>query len=497
VSAADAISIADAPQYGQTPLKELLVTVRELAVAGRWRDLIAFVAALGEFSRHHELVRFEVTAAIEIHDCELIDALATIAVESGWTDEQKTECASDLVNANFPMEAWRILSATSGLFDGLKNSKVAQRIIARVKDVDLRQAVKSRMVVQARPDSVFNEAGYRAQTIKEKPSLGTLVPRITVDRCDDVPVGLEERVREIMSGFTAKLRVAPAPIVRVYEDVFVNQMGQIWREDGTALRGYGRPVPAGFGRCSVPQFDELFSCSKENRGYYEWFVDRLGGLSWRLSAEGSDCPILIHPDQMGLATESLGLMGLPPDRLVAAGPPMFCRRLMVSGGSTTSLIYWAHFAPVYQKLVALAEERYADRPKVRRFFISRRDTNRRAMDNEVALEDAMEAAGIQPIMLSTLGLLEKVHLFHNAELVIGAHGAGFSHLLVAGAKLQVVELVPVSASHFGHLGTRVCFAQLSQMRELKHKMVLHPMNPTNASWHADIPKLLKIVDQIG
>lgn len=114
------------------------------------------------------------------------------------------------------------------------------------------------------------------------------------------------------------------------------------------------------------------------------------------------------------------------------------------------------------------------------------------MINENDFEEAMAQAGVVPVILSKLTLLQKINLFRNADVVIASHGAGLSHLLFAKPGLQVIELMPASISQLTQLGVRLCFSMLSKVAGLNHTLILYPVNLGTSTWRAD-PALIASV----
>lgn len=478
--------------YRRDPeFKRVLRVARKLAETSRWRQLLDTVEAYGLIADTPELLVERVRAAIELGDKQALSAFASKAAASGIDISSRLQIASSLVNANDATNAWKVLATVPRGSNDYKTTKIAQRIVVASADAEVRAEARKRLVSDHKVKSVTEErlewefpGPVRSGPMRRSP--------FRVVRVRGVNPALDHRAKEIMKGFSSKLGKAPLPYVAEYRDVFTNRVGQIWRKDGTILRGFGRAIeelkPASFS-----EVDTLFSCSREGRGYYEWLTDRLPSLAWRLGSGAPDCPILVNPEQMELARESLGLLGITNDKLLPATDAYFCRRLLIASTSQRSLVHRGKFESVFERLLQLAAESKGD-ALPSRFIISRRDTARRQMGNESALEAAAEENGIVPVVLSKLGLLEKIRLFQNAKLVVAAHGAGLSHLLFASPQLRVLELVPVAMNHFGHMVTRVCFAQLSQIRGLDHTMLLKPMNPATGVWQADIARTLTLAE---
>jgi len=79
--------------------------------------------------------------------------------------------------------------------------------------------------------------------------------------------------------------------------------------------------------------------------------------------------------------------------------------------------------------------------KRRRLFISRTDSGSRHLMNEGEVFASLQGFGFELIRLSELCFSEQVALFSEAELVVGAHGAGFSNLVFAPEGAGLIEFV--------------------------------------------------------
>lgn len=77
-----------------------------------------------------------------------------------------------------------------------------------------------------------------------------------------------------------------------------------------------------------------------------------------------------------------------------------------------------------------------------RIYISRSLRPRRRMVNEAACLEVLEAHEFEAVHTEKLTLKEETELFANAEVVVGAHGAGFANLLFCHASCVAVEFFP-------------------------------------------------------
>jgi len=86
------------------------------------------------------------------------------------------------------------------------------------------------------------------------------------------------------------------------------------------------------------------------------------------------------------------------------------------------------------------------------------------------------------MMLSTMPLSAQIAATSGAELVIGPHGAGLSHILAHKSGMQVLEMQPVQkGKHF----LRLTMARLSRLRGHHHALWLEPGNPVTQEWSID------------
>ena len=92
------------------------------------------------------------------------------------------------------------------------------------------------------------------------------------------------------------------------------------------------------------------------------------------------------------------------------------------------------------------------RRKSRRLFISRPKNIRRTIrviDNEAELAEALAAHGFEKVYLEDISFAEQISLFYDAEMVVGAHGAGLSNMIFSDS-IDVFELhaSPIIVPHY-------------------------------------------------
>lgn len=78
-------------------------------------------------------------------------------------------------------------------------------------------------------------------------------------------------------------------------------------------------------------------------------------------------------------------------------------------------------------------------------FISRRRANRgRRITNRDEVDSILRRFGFEIHELETYSVEEQVELFHDARVVVGAHGAGLSNVIFSDHGIDVVELFPIA-----------------------------------------------------
>ncbi|WP_137124954.1 DUF563 domain-containing protein [Roseomonas sp. HF4] len=281
--------------------------------------------------------------------------------------------------------------------------------------------------------------------------------------------------------------------LRLLRDVYVNDAGQIWGRDGTLHRSNGRPVPPASLEAmrAAPEFAEAAWAVEANRNIYHWTIDVLPGLAWRLDGAGAGMPVLIHSSAPGYVRTWLHLAAAAPLPLAEAGAAAFVRRLHFGPTGIEGLDPAGRHAGYLARMAARADAgRAPDAP--RRLYVSRRDTPRRAIANEAALEEALAERGFTAVMLSGLPLPEQIALFRGAEVIAGPHGAGLVHLVAAPRGRRVFEILRESG---GDMRPLACFARISRLAGHDHAIALVPFGEVGSGWTIDIREVTAGLDR--
>ncbi|MHC1999569.1 glycosyltransferase family 61 protein [Methylobacterium sp. CM6241] len=453
----------------------------------RWTELLAAAKKSRSADGRLRSLIYEYHAAIRLDNPEEIERCKKLLAEIKDA-EQLIKYSASLVKWKLPVQAAEILASLPWGFQSSVATKLARRIQASSRDKLVRRKVR-RFIVGASTDDSATSVIHRYPN-----DLGDVVipgSRIEVVRGSGVDPKIEALANSLVARSAAVLRANKFPFVKEYKNVRVTKLGQISPANGELGDANDSSLNLS-DSSSVPVFDEAFICAGKHKGYFEWIVRRLSSLSWYLEPGTPKCPILLRKEHWNLAVDALGALCVPKERMVVIDGPVLCRRLYDAHVPMSTLIRKPAFERAYGDLIRAAE-RLNTPPMPSRFYISRRDSARRSIADEAAFEKEMIARGIAPLVLSELGLLEKINLFRNAELAIGAHGAGFSHLVFAKPGMRVIEITPTSLTESKMLGVQTCFTRLSAMYGHHHTFMLQGMDPVTSEWSPDIADIDRVL----
>ena len=237
--------------------------------------------------------------------------------------------------------------------------------------------------------------------------------------------------------------------------------------------------------------------------FYHWIFDMLPKLA-SLNRTGISLrevdQIIVNSRSSGFMKETLGIIGLPEDKLIDTQtyPHIKADRMIVPstpagvGNPTAWICQYLRdtFLPVKAELPADTSKRV---------FISRSQAQFRRILNEAEVLRAIGAFGFKPYVLEQMSYKEQVALFAQAEVILAPHGAGLSGLVYCDPGTKVLEC-------YSPQYVNACFYALANTMKLDYHYLLGegwaPKEGIDlAINHADITmdsnKLIQALEQAG
>lgn len=164
--------------------------------------------------------------------------------------------------------------------------------------------------------------------------------------------------------------------------------------------------------------------------FYHWMLESLPRL-WLLQEyqqmTGYDVPILLSHPLPEFVKESLDIFGIKDVIFWDATRAKANNLLMPMAINGTGIPSPRILQAVSQQLVSgIPEKVQFDSPRI---YISRKNSMKRRIINEELVVNFVREHGFDVFTLETLSFAEQIALFQQAEVVIGAHGAGFANCI--------------------------------------------------------------------
>ncbi len=79
-------------------------------------------------------------------------------------------------------------------------------------------------------------------------------------------------------------------------------------------------------------------------------------------------------------------------------------------------------------------------PAINKIYIDRDDDGLRAVENSAEIRNLMTRKGYKIVKLESLSVVDQAKTFHDAKIIVGVHGAGFTNLFFAQKGVKVIEI---------------------------------------------------------
>jgi hypothetical protein len=485
------------PAPPRQPGLALEIAAAALVRQGDWvtlRDrLMAALPGLPPEAMRPRLWLYLASAALETGSAAALEAAIGAGLRPGLPPETRLDLCRRLATGGHPAAALAVFLVDPGLLETphlAAKCLMALRVIGTPQHPPgLQASVQAlRRLILGAPAPPPAEAPFRF-ALRPQPAPPP-PPPLEFLNAAAVPAADLDAIRAQDASFRDRMGRARKPRVRLYEDVFVNRRGQIWRADGTVLDGGGRPLDPACraAEAAAPFVPEAVS-ALEHAGFFHWFAEWLPSLFWTLQEEARALPFLLSDAAPGYQAALLGLLHGAPPATRPVGAALRVGRLYAASRETVGMVHWGAYAAGFERLAAVATP--GRHPLL---YLSRRDAPKRTMGNEAALEARLAAAGFHVTGFAGLDLPEQIGLVQDAAVVVAPHGAGLSHLLGRRRGLAVLELMPVVPSG---IPLRHGFARISALRGHRHVQYLARPNAMTQAWSVDVAAVAEAAERMA
>lgn len=206
--------------------------------------------------------------------------------------------------------------------------------------------------------------------------------------------------------------------------------------------------------------------------YSFWITDSLNRCIMLENNYNLDDFILLVPENIynnNYVKESLSVFNFKVE-LISNGYHCFIKNLILP----TTRKYSSSFHPetisnIQKKMIPLALERtnLTDFPS--KIYISRKNRGVRALMNEMEVENCLIESGFEILNFDNLSFWDQIALMHNADCLLGVHGAGLANCIFMQKGSFLIELLEFD---FAHYGNPFPYWKLACVSNLEYKYLL-------------------------
>lgn len=185
--------------------------------------------------------------------------------------------------------------------------------------------------------------------------------------------------------------------------------------------------------------------SASGANYYHWLLDslpRLRLLQWANIPWDTIDAFLVNEPECPFVVQTLELLGIPRSRVVRCSKRQILTAdlLLVPPLPTPLEGGVAPWACEFLRQALGPTPNAAAAQSDLRLYLSRRNSPRRRLANEEAVEALVLRHGFQIVRPEELSFPEQALLFSQATAVVGPHGAGFANIVFASPGARILEL---------------------------------------------------------
>jgi len=181
-----------------------------------------------------------------------------------------------------------------------------------------------------------------------------------------------------------------------------------------------------------------------------WMLNHLARLALVASAAGlRGKPLVVGENITASQLECLSLMGFDPSALIRLRKGRLARFATIWAPAMPhcllkdGMMYWApEIVEFLRQRLGVSDRAGAGR-KRRRLYLTRQAARWRRVLNEDAIFELLDHHGFELVDPGALTIRQQLELAADAEVIVGAFGAGMNLLLFAPADAAIIELKPI------------------------------------------------------
>jgi capsular polysaccharide biosynthesis protein len=248
----------------------------------------------------------------------------------------------------------------------------------------------------------------------------------------------------------------------------------------------------------------------EPANFGHWFMDCLPGAATFAKEIGAGQLRLLAGKLTSKQKEILQALDIPSSQITECegSQVVSCSNLIVPSYLGFQNFYYP--SEILLDMAGILRDRathHTDRWRPRRVYINRFDVARgRIMQNERELMSALDERGFTSLSLGTLSISDQLDLIHDAEFIVGAHGAGMTAVAFAPPGSRVVEILP------DRVVPAAWISRLCTLLGHRYAAVVSPVASENLDpikiegieradiffkYEVDIPAVLRAVDKLS
>ena len=181
-----------------------------------------------------------------------------------------------------------------------------------------------------------------------------------------------------------------------------------------------------------------------------WMSNHLARLALVAAAPGlGGRPLVVGENITASQLECLSLMGFDPSALIHLRKGRLARFATIWAPAMPhcvledGMMYWAPGIVNFLRQRLGVSDRAGAGRKRRRLYLTRHAARWRRVLNESAIFELLDHHGFERVDPGTLTIRQQLELAADAEVIVGAFGAGMNLLLFAPADAAIIELKPI------------------------------------------------------